>query len=74
MVEQERTKRLVVIVVGLLAVVLGGYGCWLTYLGAGTGQSTILLFSQQVSTTSVGLGCVFIAGVVGAVVLRRVLK
>jgi hypothetical protein len=71
--ERERTRRLVAMLVTPLAAVLAAIGGWLTYLGAGAGQSTISLFGQQLSTTSVGLGCVFVGGVLGAVILRRVL-
>ncbi len=71
--ERERTRRLVAVLVTPLAAVLAAIGGWLTYLGAGAGQSTISLFGQHLSTTSVGLGCVFVGGVLGAVILHRVL-
>lgn len=62
------------IVVGVLVAILGGYGVWLTYLGASTAASTMRFFGQELSTTSVGVACVFIAGVLGVIILRRVLR
>jgi uncharacterized membrane protein (DUF441 family) len=57
MEERERTNRLVAIVVGVLVAILGGYGVWLTYLGASTAASTMRLFGQELSTMSVGVAC-----------------
>jgi hypothetical protein len=65
----------VAVVVLIIDLALGGYGVWLTWLGAGTGASSIKLFGlMDVSTTSVGLGCVALSAAVALRVLPRVLK
>ncbi|WP_156446953.1 hypothetical protein [Bradyrhizobium yuanmingense] len=72
--EEHRTARFVAIIVGAVAALFGFYGVWLTALGAGDAQSTVKLFGQELTTTSVGLGIIFIAGLVLWRVLVRVLN
>lgn len=72
--ERGKTDRLVAMIVGVVAIALGAFGVWLTALGAGQAQSVVHRFGQKVSTTSVGLGAIFVAGSVLAYVLVRVLR
>lgn len=72
--EQHKTARFVAIIVGIVAALFGFFGVWLTALGAGGAQSTVKLFGQELTTTSVGLGIIFIAGLVLWRVLVAVLK
>jgi hypothetical protein len=68
-------KLLMLLAVGglLLGLVFGGLGVMLVYLGA-TGNTSLKLFGQNLSTGSVGVASLFIAAVTVLVMTTRVLK